>query len=158
MKSLDMTNEQMKMSLSKKTLQKNSSSSQMNLHSSKKMLYISDSHKNSELLSKQFKKPSQDSTNSFSIKKLDQNQSDQFSNQKIQNELGQFKGNLLRPKRIKVVKNKSELSNVTRPVYQHKKAPSSTQHKLEMGLNLIGTNVLVLGRVNRKRICFSCIL
>lgn len=141
MKSLDMTSEQLKLSLSRKTLLKNSSSSQMNLHSSKKMLVISSSQKNSDLFSKQLKKPSQDSTNSFSINKLGLNQSEQFSNKKLTNELAQGKMREPQSKRLKRLKNKSEVSNLGRPVIQHRKVPSSSQHQYDHYLNLKGTRL-----------------
>jgi hypothetical protein len=140
MKSLDMTNEQIKISFPKKTLNKNSSSSsQMNIRSSKKLLMVSNSHKNSDLFSKKLKKVSTESGQSFSIQKIGLNQSIKYSNKKILKHIKKDMSKEFLYKRTKGKGNKSETGNRLNIKKTHKKVPSSSQHKYENEINFLGT-------------------
>lgn len=142
MKSLDMTNEQLKISFPKRSLIKNtSSSSQINIHSSNKILMLSNSGKNTEMFLKQAKKPSDDSLKSFSIQKLGLNKSEKYSSKKIPKE-----GPL---KKLKASKNISQLSNAMKAmnVKMHKRIPSSSQHKYENDLLFQGEWFWCFGKI-----------
>ena len=137
MKSLDMTTEHLKIPFPKKTLVKNSSSSsQMNIRSSKKMLIVSNSHKNSDLFSKKLKKVSTESGKSFSIQKMGLHQSVKYSNKKT---FKHIRNNISRDFQYKHIKDKGDMENVLKIKKSHSKVPSSSQHKYEKEINFIGS-------------------
>lgn len=134
-----MTNEQITISFPRRTLIKNSSSSsQMNIRSSKKMLLVSKSRKNSDLFTKKHKKSSTESGQSFSIKKIRLNQSIKYSNKKNFQNIKSHVTRNIHKRNIKKNKNKSEVSNIQKTKKSGNQTNIVVLDKYNNNLHLIG--------------------